>query len=49
MSPDADMGVTGNFGKRTLDKDIYFVDTVNVASDKLQKLKEYARIRCCSV
>jgi len=34
------MGVTGNFGKRALDKDIYFVDTVNVASGKLQNLKE---------
>ncbi len=34
------MGVTGNFEKRALDKDIYFVDTVNVASGKLQNLKE---------
>ncbi|HKM76956.1 MAG TPA: hypothetical protein VJZ32_11130 [Candidatus Bathyarchaeia archaeon] len=41
------LDVTGNFGKPALDKDIYFIDTVNVASGKLQKLKEYTR--CCSL
>jgi hypothetical protein len=34
------MYVTGKFRKRALDKDIYFIDTVNVASGKLEDLKE---------
>ena len=34
------MDVTGNFRKSALDKDIYFIDTVNLASVRLQNLKE---------
>jgi len=34
------MGVTGNFRKRALDKDIYSIDTVSMASVRLQNLKE---------
>jgi hypothetical protein len=43
MSPDAqaDMGVTGNYRKRTGDKNTYFTLTINLISHKIQNLQEY--------
>lgn len=43
MAPDAqgDMGVTGNYRKKTGDKNVFFTVTINVASRKIQNLQEY--------
>jgi hypothetical protein len=43
MAPDANgnMGVTGNYRKRTGDKNVFFTVTVNVTSRKIQNLQEY--------
>jgi hypothetical protein len=43
MSPDTngDIGVTGNYRKRTGDKKIFFTVTVNLTSRKVTNLQEY--------
>jgi hypothetical protein len=43
MSPDAqgDMGVTGNYRKRTSDKNTFFTLTINLVSHRIQNLQEY--------
>jgi len=43
MSPDTngDIGVTGNYRKRTGDKKIFFTITVNLTSRKVTNLQEY--------
>jgi hypothetical protein len=43
MSPDTngDIGVTGNYRKKTGDKKIFFTVTVNLTSRKVTNLQEY--------
>ena len=43
MAPDANgnVGVTGNYRKKTGDKNVFFTVTVNLTSRKIQNLQEY--------
>jgi len=43
MSPDehGDMGVTGNYRKRTSDKNMFFTLTINLVSRQIQNFQEY--------